>query len=130
MIGFRSVLDRHEASEFDRIEAGAVGISARTFRRWWRRYEEEGEVGLLDRRLGHTSPKRVPADAEAEIERLYHPLPRIHRPALPRPAGTRSPVLLERHFGQSCSCNRKACWIGRRVGERIAASVCVLRYPE
>ena len=72
MISFRSVLDRHEAGELNQIEAGELlGISERTFRRWCRRHEEDGEAGLLDRRLGRPSPKRVPADAEAEIERLY-----------------------------------------------------------
>ena len=72
MISFRSVLDRHEAGELNQIEAGELlGISERTFRRWCRRYEEDGEAGLLDRRLGRTSPKRVPVDDEAEIERLY-----------------------------------------------------------
>ena len=72
MIGFRSVLDRHEAGELNQIDAGELlGISERTFRRWCRRYEEDGEAGLLDRRLGRASPKRVPADDEAEIERLY-----------------------------------------------------------
>jgi transposase len=72
MISFRSVLDRHEAGELSQIEAGELlGVSERTFRRWCRRYEEEGEAGLLDRRLGRPSPKRVPADDEQEIERLY-----------------------------------------------------------
>jgi transposase len=72
MISFRSVLDRHEAGELNQIEAGELlGVSERTFRRWCRRYEDDGEAGLLDRRLGRPSPKRVPADDEAEIERLY-----------------------------------------------------------
>ena len=72
MISFRSVLDRHEAGELNQIEAGELlGVSERTFRRWCRRYEDEGEAGLLDRRLGRPSPKRVPVDDEQEIERLY-----------------------------------------------------------
>jgi transposase len=72
MISFRSVLDRHDAGDLNQIEAGELlGISERTFRRWCRRYEDDGERGLLDRRLGRPSPKRVPADDEAEIERLY-----------------------------------------------------------
>lgn len=72
MISFRSVLDRHEGRELNQMEAGELlGISERTFRRWCQRYEEDGEAGLLDRRLGRRSAKRVPADDEAEIERLY-----------------------------------------------------------
>lgn len=72
MISFRSVLDRHEAGELNQIEAGELlGVSERTFRRWCRRYEDDGEVGLLDRRLGRPSPRRVPLDDEQEIEQLY-----------------------------------------------------------
>ena len=32
---------------------------------------EEGEAGLLDRRLGKASGKRVPVDRAEEVERLY-----------------------------------------------------------
>jgi hypothetical protein len=46
-------------------------VSERTFRRWTRRYEEEGQAGLVDRRLGKASGKRVPADRAEEVERLY-----------------------------------------------------------
>lgn len=72
MIRFRSVLARWEGSEVTQAEAGEMlGVSERTFRRWCRRHEEEGEDGLGDRRLGRPSPKRMPPDDEAEIERLY-----------------------------------------------------------
>jgi transposase len=72
MIKFRSVLDRYEASEFNQIEAAELlGVTERTFRRWCHRYEEEGDAGLLDRRLGGVSAKRVPASRAAEVEALY-----------------------------------------------------------
>ena len=72
MIRFQGVLGRYEADELNQIEAAEMlGVSERTFRRWCRRFEEEGETGLLDRRLGRPSGKRVPADDEAEVERLY-----------------------------------------------------------
>ena len=72
MIRFQSVLGRYEADELNQIEAAEMlGISERTFRRWCKRHEDEGEAGLLDRRLGRPSAKRVPLDDEAEIERLY-----------------------------------------------------------
>ena len=57
-------LNQEEAAEL-------LGVSERTFRRWTRRYEEEGEAGLVDRRLGKASGKRVPADRAEEVERLY-----------------------------------------------------------
>jgi transposase len=72
MIRFRSVLGRYGADELNQIEAAEMlGVSERTFRRWCRRFEDDGEAGLLDRRLGRPSAKRVPVDDEQEIERLY-----------------------------------------------------------
>jgi transposase len=72
MIKFRSVQERYEASELNQIEAAELlGITERTFRRWCHRYEEDGEAGLLDRRLGALSAKRVPSSRALEIEALY-----------------------------------------------------------
>ncbi len=72
VIKFRSVLDRYESSELNQIDAAELlGISERTFRRWCHRFEEAGDAGLLDRRLGGVSGKRVPADREREVEALY-----------------------------------------------------------
>ena len=72
MMTFRGVLDRYEAAEFNQMEAAELlGISERTFRRWCHRYEEAGEAGLLDRRLGQASGRRVPLDREQEVETLY-----------------------------------------------------------
>ena len=72
MMKFTNVLGRWESAELNEDEASELlGIGSRTFRRWRRRYEEEGEAGLLDRRLGKASGKRVPADREEEVERLY-----------------------------------------------------------
>ncbi len=66
------VLGRYEAAEFNPLEAAALlGVSERTFRRWQARYEEDDEAGLLDRRLGKASGKRVPVDREQEVEALY-----------------------------------------------------------
>ena len=72
VIKFLSILGRHEASELNQIEAAELlGVTERTFRRWCDRYEEAGEAGLLDRRLGGVSGKRVPADRAQEVEALY-----------------------------------------------------------
>lgn len=72
MIKFLDILGRYEASEFSQMEAAELlGVGERTFRRWCQRYEDEGEAGLLDRRLGKRSDKRVPFDREAEVEALY-----------------------------------------------------------
>ena len=72
MIKFSSVLSRYEAAEFSQAEAAELlGIGERTFRRWRQRFEDEGEAGLLDRRLGKASGKRVPSDRSEEVEALY-----------------------------------------------------------
>jgi len=72
VIKFRSVLSRYEASEFNQLEAAELlGVSERTFRRWCLRFDDGGEAGLLDRRLGRASGKRVPVDREQEVENLY-----------------------------------------------------------
>ena len=72
MLKFRDVFGRCEKGGLSKLEAAELlGINERTFRRWCRRYEEEGEAGLLDRRLGKPSPKRVPARVSEKIERLY-----------------------------------------------------------
>ena len=57
MIKFLDILGRYEALEFNQLEAAELlGVGERTFRRWCQRYEEDGEAGLLDRRLA-----RLPA---------------------------------------------------------------------
>ena len=72
MIKFTSVLSRWDKSELSQAEAAEIlGIDERTFRRWRQRYEEEGDAGLEDRRLGKASGKRVPVDRADEVERLY-----------------------------------------------------------
>jgi len=71
MIELRDVLCRYEAAELGRLEAvELLGIGERTFRRWRQGYDEDGEAGLLDRRLGKASGKRVPLDREAEVAAL------------------------------------------------------------
>src|SRR5258708_2948503 len=72
IVKFLSILSRYTAAEFSEAEAAELlGVGERTFRRWRQRYEEEGDAGLLDRRLGKASGKRVPVDQEAEVEALY-----------------------------------------------------------
>lgn len=69
---FLDVLSRWEAGELSMMEAGELlGMSERQFRRYRDRYEEDGLAGLVDRRLGKPSPKRVPAAAAALMLELY-----------------------------------------------------------
>jgi transposase len=69
---FAAIAGRWQRQELSQLEAAEIlGVTERTFRRWYRRYEEEGIEGLADRRLGKPSPKRVPAAWEDRLEQLY-----------------------------------------------------------
>ncbi len=83
MAMFLNILHRWESAELNQEEAAELfGVSERTFRRWTRRYEEEGEAGLFDRRLGKASGKRVPVDRAEEVERLYRERYRASRSSI------------------------------------------------
>ena len=69
VVKFRDIWGRYESSEFNQIEAAELlSVSERTFRRWCQRFEQGGESGLLDCRLGKASGKRVPSDRAEEVE--------------------------------------------------------------
>jgi transposase len=74
---FRDVLSRWEAGSLSQAEAAELlGRSERQFRRYVERFEEEGEAGLLDRRLGKPSAKAI---AAAERERMLELYKQRHR---------------------------------------------------
>ena len=69
---FENLLDRHERGELGQLEAAEMlGVSERTFRRWRERWREDGEEGLLDRRVGKPSPRRAPESELARARALY-----------------------------------------------------------
>src|SRR4029453_15330308 len=69
---FRDVLGRWESGGLSMMEAGGVlGMSERQFRRYRDRYEEAGEEGLRDRRLGKPSARRVPERERQRMLQLY-----------------------------------------------------------
>jgi transposase len=51
--------------------AEIIGITDRQMRRWHERYEQFGYDGLLDRRLGKPSPRRVPLAVVEQVFTLY-----------------------------------------------------------
>ncbi len=51
--------------------AEIIGITDRSMRRWRWRYEQYGYDGLMDRRRGRPSAKRVPLETVEEVLRLY-----------------------------------------------------------
>ena len=77
MLKFRDVLSRWERRELSMMEAGELlGMSERQFRRYRDRFEEEGEAGLIDRRLGKPSVKRI---AAAEVDRMLELYRTVYR---------------------------------------------------
>jgi transposase len=51
--------------------AEILGISVRSMRRWRARYEQSGYDGLVDRRKGRPSEKRVPMGLVERVLELY-----------------------------------------------------------
>jgi transposase len=72
MLKLRDVLSHWDSGRLSQLEAAELlGMSERTFRRWTRRFEGDGEEGLMDRRLGRRSGRAVPDEEAEEVERLY-----------------------------------------------------------
>jgi transposase len=67
--------DLYEGWQIGRLSqqeaAEALGVSDRTFRRFSRRFEEDGANGLLDRRLGQVSARVAPVDEVMALTSLY-----------------------------------------------------------
>ena len=69
---FAEVYEGWQAGRLSQEEAARVlGVSDRTFRRFSRRFEEEGATGLLDRRIGQMSARRAPVDEVMALTDLY-----------------------------------------------------------
>jgi len=118
MAMFLNVLSRWESAELNQAEAAELlGVSERTFRRWTRRYEEDGEVGLLDGRLGKASGKRVPVDRAQEVERLYRErLPLFYGQAFPRASGEGPRLWVGLHLDEAASAMGGRCCEGAAQG--------------
>src|SRR6185295_9120501 len=72
VLRFEEALERYRKRRLTADEAGEVlGMSGRNFRRLIVRYDEEGEAGLQDRRLGRASPRRAPAGELSRMQILY-----------------------------------------------------------
>ena len=100
--------------------AAELGISRTTAYRWWGRYQQHGQAGLVDRpSTAHTHPRRVPATVEAEICRLR----RTHKrgpariaPRVGRPASTVHRVLVRHGLGRLAAMDRPTGRVIRRYG--------------
>lgn len=69
---FEDIYGRWQRRQLSQAEAAEIlGMSERTFRRWRDRYDADGLEGLLDRRLGKASSRRVPVDQIDQVLTLY-----------------------------------------------------------
>jgi transposase len=69
---FEEIYGRWRQRRLSQAEAAEIlGMSERTFRRWRDRYDADGLEGLLDRRLGKVSTRRVPVDQVDQVLSLY-----------------------------------------------------------
>lgn len=72
VLRFEEALERYRKRRLTAEEAGELlGMSGRHFRRLIVRYDEEGEEGLRDRRLGKPSPRRAPVAELTRMQVLY-----------------------------------------------------------
>jgi transposase-like protein len=96
--------------------AAEMGVSRTCAYRWWARYRQAGQAGLVDRpSTARSHPHRVPASVEAEIVRLRRQRklgPARIAPLVGRPASTVHRVLC-RH-----GLNRLA-WMDRPTGRVV-----------
>ena len=56
--------------------AESMNISRQTAHKWWRRYQEAGELGLVDR---SSRPRRCPTKTSAKVERRVVALRQRHQ---------------------------------------------------
>jgi transposase len=72
---FQEVILRAMAKRISWCQAAEIlGISDRSIRRWRERYQKQGYDGLLDRRRGKPSGKRVAVEVLEEVLRLPAPV--------------------------------------------------------
>jgi transposase InsO family protein len=98
--------------------AAEMGISRTTAYRWWARYQQHGQAGLVDRAsTAHHHPRRVPASVEAEILRLRRQRklgPARIAPRVGRPASTVHRVLLRHGLNRLAVMDRPTGRVIRR----------------
>lgn len=69
---FNEVYGEWKRRKLTQAEAARIlGVSERTFRRYINRYENEGEEGLLDRRMSQPSFRRAPLDEVIRLREQY-----------------------------------------------------------
>ena len=71
---FQNVLGHWQARRLSALEAAEMlGMSERSFRRYRRRYEDDGLDGLFDRRLDKASARRVHEYPDGTLALFHRP---------------------------------------------------------
>src|SRR5262252_2384406 len=127
MLKFRDVLSRWERRELSMMEAGELlGMSERQFRRYRDRFEDDGEAGLIDRRLGKPSPRRMEAGEVDRMLGLYRTHYRGWNVKHFHEQGVRDHKFAWGYTWTKTQLHA-AGWSGRSVAARIGASVSASR---
>jgi len=79
--GRRRLCERIEAGWTIAGAADSMGISRQTAHKWWHRYKELGELGLVDR---SSRPRHCPRRLDAKLERRVVAMRRRHKVAASR----------------------------------------------
>ncbi len=69
---FEEIYERWTESRLTQAQAAEIlGVCERQFRRQCRRYDEDGIEGLIDKRMGEVSGRRVPVDEVMKLAQRY-----------------------------------------------------------
>jgi transposase InsO family protein len=114
--GRLTLVERIESGRPAAHVAAEMGISRATAYKWWRRWQQEGRPGLIDR---SSRPRRSPARTPAHLERRIEALRRRHKlgPARIGPRIGMAPSTVHRVL-QRKGLSRLS-WIDRPTGEVI-----------
>lgn len=126
--GRRRLCERIDAGWTVAGAAESIEISRQTAHKWWRRYQESGEPGLVDR---SSRPRRCPTRFDARLERGIVTERRRHRvgparlaPCLQVPASTVHRVLQRQGVSRLADLDRATGRTIRRIEGSGPASSC------
>lgn len=99
--------------------AESMRISRQTAHKWWRRYQESGDMGLLDR---SSRPRRCPTKTPAKVERRVVELRRRHQVSAARlaeragiPASTLHEIWARNGVSRLSEIDRRSGRVIRRI---------------
>jgi hypothetical protein len=123
MAVFLNVLNRRESAELNQEEAAELlGVSARTFRRWTRAYEEQARLGFWTAGSARRRANGSRPIAPRKWSGLYRERFQVLRSSISTSIWSRITAPAGATPGSSCTCNGRALFRRRRARGRIAGS--------